>query len=523
MSMKYDMRESLKGNLIVVLLLLLFLICFGLINAQEQVVTKSRPGDPTLPYVISFTQPATGGNLIITLSGGSPLTGGQTVQSGQMVMVGTTPSTGYLPALGYPKVYRTGTPTDVVSTTITEGARIFKMPTFPVTVEMKYDQVPSGENRLKAVSYTIDDKATTLSNFSSGILTYDITLPTGSTGPVTLTGTRMDGETDVTTTVTPNGSNKVTATLTVTPQSGASKTYTFNFTVAPSESSIVTISSGLAGGTITATLADGKVVKSGDAVANNTVLTLSNTPLKGYDFGAYTVTEGVNLSDDNTVTVSKAVAISATFTAQEEIIPEKIGTPAIPQQPSGGDPIPSENDAPVVIISDAGALPPDTELSALRLVKDEATEDNQTKVKELATAESLKPDNMQIMEITLVKVVTTTDGATGQETTTVTPVQPGDKVRVRIPYPAGQNKDKADFTVIHLKSDGTTQKYTVAGGNLSLLADYMELTIASFSPFGIAWTPKSDPTPPSYVPTYYNVILPATEGVTFNKKPANIQ
>lgn len=604
--MRYDINGDMKRYLIGFLLLMIFLVCVGLANAQ----TKARPTDPALPYVVTFSQPAKGGTFTVTPDGGSALKSGETVYSGKAVTIQATaslsevkvyktgdaattvawvkvdektytftmpaypvtvdvvfstyvvtyaaPANGtlalslvrsgsstsftsgenvsagssvqiettctdakYIPSLGYPKVCRDGGSGETVPYSKIDGKQTFVMPSFPVKVEMKYEAIPSGENRLKSVGYTVNGgQPVLLSGFTSGTLVYNITLPAGTTGTVTLTGQRMDGQTDVTASVSLNATGTTTVTLKVTAEDGTSRTYTFHFVIAKPDSYIVTLAPGLDGGTVAAALADGKVVKSGDAVAEGTELTLSNTPLKGYDFSTYTVTGGT-LSDGNKVTVAKqAVTISASFTKTEEIKPDELGKPAI-TQPSGSDPAPVV-DAPVVIIPDAGALPLDTELSELRLIKDEATEENTKKVEQLATTNNLKPENMDVMEITLVQIVTTTSGTTGKETTTITPVQPGDKVKVRIPYPAGKTRKDFNFTVIHLKSDGTTEAYTVTNGGLSLQEGYMELTIASFSPFGIAWTPKPstpDPTPdpdpdPTPDPSGYTLVIPEVTGAT---------
>ena len=95
----------------------------------------------------------------------------------------------------------------------------------------------------------------------------------------------------------------------------------------------------------------------------------------------------------------------------------------------------------MVIIPDAGSLPSDTELSQLRLVKDDVPESKENDVKSKAEAAAsqanidIDANNMILMEVTLVKVTTIFDNSSGKSETTVTPVQPTDKVKVRIPYP----------------------------------------------------------------------------------------
>ena len=484
--------------------------------AQRSIGTKSQPDFPALPYTITYTAVPVGGSVNVSIPDNQPVKSGATIHNGTVVTLNTTPDAGYQASLGYPKLYRTGSnPKEPVPYTTTGGIRTFTMPSFPITIEMQYEALPSSEARLSSISYQISGQegVVALPNFNSSVLNQTIVLPVQTTGTITLTGKRMDGNADATTTCEITGGT-ATATLTVTAQDGkTTKTYTLTFTVAPDDSYIVTLASDIIGGTIAAAQADGKAVRSGDAVKGGTELTLSNTPVKGYNFGGYNATSGT--PNENKLIVSKAVTISATFTPAVTVSP-KTGTPAVPGA-SGEDPKPAE-DAPIVIIPDVNALPSDTELSELRLIKDEPTEDNQAKIEEIAKSNGIVPSNMEVVEITLVKVITTI-GSDGQETTTITPVQPNDQVKVRIPYPAGKSKKSHDFTILHLKSDGATETYSTQNGLLSLQENYMELTIVSFSPFGICWKAKS--TPPPYIPSYYNITLPEVAGITLSEKAGN--
>lgn len=156
------------------------------------------------------------------------------------------------------------------------------------------------------------------------------------------------------------------------------------------------------------------------------------------------------------------------------------------------------DDNPIVIIPDAVSLPSDTELSSLRLVKEDI-EDSEKKaeIEEKAEAAAqdagIAPDAPKIvMEVTLVKVTTKISGDNETTTTAVTPVQPSDIVTVRIPYPEGVRKDQHDIVIIHLRSDGVVDVYSEAKDNLILKEDYMEISVTSFSPFVVSYTDKPD-------------------------------
>lgn len=119
------------------------------------------------------------------------------------------------------------------------------------------------------------------------------------------------------------------------------------------------------------------VVKSGDAVpvgTVGTVLSLAHTALPNYKFSGYKVNNGSPSTSGNiTVSGTDDLTITATFTPESTVTPEEIaaiGTPAVPKEKEGQvetyDP-----QAPIVIIPDAVSLPSDTELSSLRLVKED--------------------------------------------------------------------------------------------------------------------------------------------------------
>lgn len=478
-------------------------------------------------YIATFTDPQSGGTFSLAISDNknqeSTLTSGNPVQTKSIVIINATPSSGYQPVLGYPKAYQTDKKEVTVSVITTiEGKRVFIMPNFPVTVEMKYEQIPTNDTRMKSVSYQINNTAeVTLPDFNNAKTEYNIVLPATTSGSVTLTGITMNGSTQNTNVSLTDG--KGTGTITVT-SGNATQTYTFHFVVAAENTQIVTIPTTVEGGNISIYYLDGTTkvfVKSGEAIAKGIELFVIATPLPGYTFTEYIGTSG---AQSNSVTVGDSpLTLSAKFTKMSDGKPEEKGTPAIAPE---GKPE-SMPDEPIVIIPDDAALPSNTELSELRLVKDDnIAPANQEEVKKQVLAAGIEETgNLQILEISLVKV-TTTIASAGDISTTVVPVQPNGKVKVYMPYPIGTNKEYI-FTIVHLQSSGIVQVYKSkpdeSKGELPLENSDKGLLfeVTSFSPFGIAWTTKSDPTPPPYIPTYYHVTLPVTEGVTFNPQAGN--
>ena len=297
---------------------------------------------------------------------------------------------------------------------------------------------------------------------------------------------------------------KAKATLVVTAEDGqAKRTYAVNFTVAPQPVCYVTIQQP-EGGTISVSYKkEGKevVVKSGDAVPQNIELNLANTALQNYEFKEYSVDGSSQTAETVNIGTCLSKTITAAFTQESSVPPEEaatIGTPAVPKEKEGQDMNVPTDDNPIVIIPDAVSLPSDTELSSLRLVKEDI-EDSEKKaeIEEKAEAAAqyagIAPDAPKIvMEVTLVKVTTKISGDNETTTTAVTPVQPSDIVTVRIPYPEGVRKDQHDIVIIHLRSDGVVDVYSEAKDNLILKEDYMEISVTSFSPFVVSYTDKPD-------------------------------
>ena len=299
--------------------------------------------------------------------------------------------------------------------------------------------------------------------------------------------------------------------MVVTAEDGQTKrTYEVEFEVAPQPVCYVTIEQS-AGGTISVSYEkEGKemVVKSGDAVPQNIELNLAYTALPNYDFKEYSVDGSSLTAETVNIGTSSSKTITATFEPESTVTPEEIatiGTPAVPKEKEGqGETNIPEDDKPIVIIPDAVSLPSDTELSSLRLVKEDIEDpEKKAEIEEKSEAAAqdagIAPDAPKIvMEVTLVKVTTKISSDNETTTTAVTPVQPSDIVTVRIPYPEGVNRDQHDIVIIHLRSDGVVDVYSEAKGNLILKENYMEISVASFSPFVVSYTPKSGPVDPGY-------------------------
>ena len=483
---------------------------------------------------VTFANPANGTLTLSTADApGSSIISGGEVASGTKVMIAATPNKGYQMVFGSLKVSgKVGNETKTVPLQKEkDGTTYFLMPAYAVTAEVKFEPipvVPSSEARLSSLSYKVGNEAATpLPGFLASTMKYEVLLPS-STLALTLSGQLADAKAKLLVNGSPasvqstgsftatvslvDGSAK--ATLVVTAEDGQTKrTYAVNFTVAPQPVCYVTIQQP-EGGTISVSYKkEGKevVVKSGDAVPQNIELNLANTALQNYEFKEYSVDGFSQTAETVNIGTCLSKTITAAFTQESSVTPEEIatiGTPAVPKEKEGqeGTNVPTD-DNPIVIIPDAVSLPSDTELSSLRLVKEDI-EDSEKKaeIEEKAEAaaqdEGIAPDAPKIvMEVTLVKVTTTISATDASTTTAVTPVQPSDIVTVRIPYPEGVNKTQHDIVIIHLRSDGVVDVYSEGNNNLTLEDDYMEISVASFSPFVVSYTPKSGPVDPDYPDT----------------------
>lgn len=483
---------------------------------------------------VTFANPANGTLTLSTADApGSSIVSGGEVASGTKVTIAATPNKGYQMVFGSLKVSgKVGDKTNTVPLQKEkDGTTYFLMPAYTVEAEVKFEPipvVPSSEARLSSLSYKEGSgEVTPLPGFLASTMKYEVLLPnsTQKSATLTLSGQLVDAKAELLVngspvSVEPTGSFTATvslesgsakATLVVTAEDGQTKrTYEVNFTVLPESEYYVKILQP-EGGTISVSYTkEGKEVsvKSGDAVPVGTELSLAHTALPKYEFVSYKVNDDPLASGNITVSGTDDLTITATFKLQSPVIPEEIGTPAVPKEKEGqeGTNVPTD-DNPIVIIPDAVSLPSDTELSSLRLVKEDIEDpakkaEIEEKAKAAAQDAGIAPDAPKIvMEVTLVKVTTTISATDASTTTAVTPVQPSDIVTVRIPYPEGVNKTQHDIVIIHLRSDGVVDVYSEGNNNLTLEDDYMEISVASFSPFVVSYTPKSGPVDPDYPDT----------------------
>ena len=483
---------------------------------------------------VTFANPANGTLTLSTADApGSSIVSGGEVASGTKVTIAATPNKGYQMVFGSLKV--SGKVGDKTNTVLLQkekdGTTYFLMPAYTVEAEVKFEPILvalSSEARLSSLSYKEGSgEVTPLPGFLASTMKYEVLLPnsTQKSATLTLSGQLVDAKAELLVngspvSVEPTGSFTATvslesgsakATLVVTAEDGQTKrTYEVNFTVLPESEYYVKILQP-EGGTISVSYTkEGKEVsvKSGDAVPVGTELSLAHTALPKYEFVSYKVNDDPLASGNITVSGTDDLTITATFKLQSPVIPEEIGTPAVPKEKEGqeGTNVPTD-DNPIVIIPDAVSLPSDTELSSLRLVKEDIEDpakkaEIEEKAKAAAQDAGIAPDAPKIvMEVTLVKVTTTISATDASTTTAVTPVQPSDIVTVRIPYPEGVNKTQHDIVIIHLRSDGVVDVYSEGNNNLTLEDDYMEISVASFSPFVVSYTPKSGPVDPDYPDT----------------------
>lgn len=483
---------------------------------------------------VTFANPANGTLTLSTADApGSSIVSGGEVASGTKVTIAATPNKGYQMVFGSLKV--SGKVGDKTNTVLLQkekdGTTYFLMPAYTVEAEVKFEPILvalSSEARLSSLSYKEGSgEVTPLPGFLASTMKYEVLLPnsTQKSATLTLSGQLVDAKAELLVngspvSVEPTGSFTATvslesgsakATLVVTAEDGQTKrTYEVNFTVLPESEYYVKILQP-EGGTISVSYTkEGKEVsvKSGDAVPVGTELSLAHTALPKYEFVSYKVNDDPLASGNITVSGTDDLTITATFKLQSPVIPEEIGTPAVPKEKEGqeGTNVPTD-DNPIVIIPDAVSLPSDTELSSLRLVKEDIEDPaKKAEIEEKAEAAAqdagIAPDAPKIvMEVTLVKVTTTISATDASTTTAVTPVQPSDIVTVRIPYPEGVNKTQHDIVIIHLRSDGVVDVYSEGNNNLTLEDDYMEISVASFSPFVVSYTPKSGPVDPDYPDT----------------------
>ena len=410
---------------------------------------------------VTFANPANGTLTLSTADApGSSIVSGGEVASGTKVTIAATPNKGYQMVFGSLKVSgKVGDKTNTVPLQKEkDGTTYFLMPAYTVEAEVKFEPILvalSSEARLSSLSYKEGSgEVTPLPGFLASTMKYEVLLPnsTQKSATLTLSGQLVDAKAELLVngspvSVEPTGSFTATvslesgsakATLVVTAEDGQTKrTYEVNFTVLPESEYYVKILQP-EGGTISVSYTkEGKEVsvKSGDAVPVGTELSLAHTALPKYEFVSYKVNDDPLASGNITVSGTDDLTITATFKLQSPVIPEEIGTPAVPKEKEGqeGTNVPTD-DNPIVIIPDAVSLPSDTELSSLRLVKEDIEDPaKKAEIEEKAEAAAqdagIAPDAPKIvMEVTLVKVTTTISATDASTTTAVTPVQPSDIV-----------------------------------------------------------------------------------------------
>ena len=146
--------------------------------------TKAAPADPAMPYKLSLA--TTGGNNgTVTVEDNTPDGGGVTVAGNDTLVYGASggtnattvkltvmPNNGYVVRTGYPKAYKTGVTGTTVSITGSSSPYTFKMPGYPVTVEVAYAHLLSkiGDITLKESKQTAEEVIAILPQYVSIVL-----------------------------------------------------------------------------------------------------------------------------------------------------------------------------------------------------------------------------------------------------------------------------------------------------------------------------------------------------------------
>ena len=275
----------------------------------------------------------------------------------------------------------------------------------------------------------------------------------------------------------------------------------------------VTVTQPTGGGGSISVFCNDSLLAENDYVPNGATLACRYNALPGYKLDTYKVTSDTNSSTSTDVSNfstyqvpngATSIAITATFEenpnaeVKEEVVKDSNPTSAI-TVPTVVIPT---NDRPTVDGS-----------STIKLITGDLEEAQQDEVKE--ALKDIAHNELIYAEIALVEEK---DGGIK------IPIQPKPECSVTViyPYPSGTTSSDI-FTIVHLKTDGTTETYSVAKGNLTNATAGLTFQVSSFSPFGIAWTKNSttDPDDPGTTPdpdpaptVYYTVVIPALEGAT---------
>ena len=275
----------------------------------------------------------------------------------------------------------------------------------------------------------------------------------------------------------------------------------------------VTVTPPTGGGGSISVFCNDSLLAENDYVPDGATLACRYNALPGYKLESYTATPGTDPSTPNDVSTSAtyqvpgnatSIAIAATFGENPNAVVKE--EEVIASEPT------SKVNKPTVVIS-TNDRPTITDGSTIKLITGDLEEAQQGEVDKVL--KDVAHNKLIYAEIALVEE---------KEDGTKIPIQPtaNHPVTVIYPYPSGTTSSDI-FTIVHLKTDGTTETYSVADGNLTNATAGLTFEVSSFSPFGIAWTKNSttDPDDPGTTPdpdpaptVYYTVVIPALEGAT---------
>lgn len=145
--------------------------------------TKAAPAAPAMPYKLSLAttdsnngtvtvEDNTSGGGGVTVAGNDTLVYGASGNNATTVKLTVTPNNGYVVHTGYPKAYKTGVTGTTVSITGSSSPYTFKMPGYPVTVEVAYAHLLSkiGDITLKESKQTAEEVIAILPQYVSIVL-----------------------------------------------------------------------------------------------------------------------------------------------------------------------------------------------------------------------------------------------------------------------------------------------------------------------------------------------------------------
>ena len=515
-------------------------------RAQEGIETKARPDYPALPFMLTFEAPAEGSASLSISADGETLTSPTTLHSGTEVTITVTPADGYRIASGYPKVYRTGTPSETVPATFKPDASsgiaylyTFTMPDFPVTVEVEYEKIQS---------------TVTFANPANGTLTLSTADAPGSS---IVSGGEVASGTKVTIAATPNkgyqmvfGSLKVSGkvgdkTNTVPLQKEKDGTTYFlmpAYTVEAevkfepilvalsSEARLSSLSYKEGSGEVTplpgflastmkyevllpnSTQKSATLTLSGQLVDAKAELLVNGSPVSVEPTGSFTATVSLESGSAKATLVVTAEdgQTKRTYEVNFTVLPESEYYVKILQPEGGTISVSYTKEGKEVSVKSGDAVPVGTELSLAHtaLPKYEF-------VSYKVNDDPLASGNITVSgtdDLTITAAFTQESSVTPEEIATIgTPAVPKEKEgQEGTNVPTDDNPIviipdavslPSDTELSSLRSDGVVDVYSEGNNNLTLEDDYMEISVASFSPFVVSYTPKSGPVDPDYPDT----------------------